>query len=158
MTGPFRTFLSITPKVLESMCNLSSWQIVAPWNHDSSLLCLFSVYYYCTHGQWTCDEAFLQKKSQIIGWFGPNKLWGICGISRNIWPFRLDTIQDFSIKLGIKPRLHILKISIFSLNQVTVRLTKIMNNLFNFIKIQSHFLASKVNKIFLTFFLWRIFD
>ena len=36
-------------------------------------------------------------------------------------------MQDFLIKLGIKPRLHVLKISIFSLNNVTVRPTKIMN-------------------------------
>ena len=32
--------------------------------------------------------------------------------------FRLDTVQDFVIKLGIKPRLHILKKGIFSLNHV----------------------------------------
>ena len=42
--------------------------------------------------------------------------------------FVLDTVQDFLIELGIKPRLHILKISIFSLNHVTVRPIKIMNN------------------------------
>ena len=39
----------------------------------------------------------------------------------------LDTVQDFLIKLGIKPWLHILKISIFLLNHVIVRPTKIMN-------------------------------
>ena len=44
---------------------------------------------------------------------------------------RLETVQDFSIKLGkgIKPRMHILEINIFSLNHVIVRPTKIMNNL-----------------------------
>ena len=47
----------------------------------------------------------------------------------------LDTVQDFLIKLGIKPRLHILKISIFSLNHVIVRPTKIMNNLLKVCKI-----------------------
>ena len=47
----------------------------------------------------------------------------------------IDTVQDFLIKLGIKPRLHILKISIFSLNQVIVRPTKIMNNLLKDLKI-----------------------
>ena len=36
----------------------------------------------------------------------------------------LDTVYDFLIKLGIKPRLHILKISIVSLNHVIVRPTK----------------------------------
>ena len=37
--------------------------------------------------------------------------------------------RDFLIKLGIKPRLHVLKISIFSLNHVIVGPNKIMNNL-----------------------------
>ena len=40
----------------------------------------------------------------------------------------LETVQDFLIKLGIKPRMHIVEISIFSLNHVS--LTKIMNNFF----------------------------
>ena len=48
--------------------------------------------------------------------------------------YALDTVQDFLIKLGIKPRLHILKVSIFSLNHVIVRLTKIMNNLLGHLK------------------------
>ena len=53
-----------------------------------------------------------------------------------LWLCVLDTVQDFLIKLGIKPRLHIvLKISIFSLNHVIVRPTKIMNNLLNVCKI-----------------------
>ena len=39
----------------------------------------------------------------------------------------LETIQDFLIKLGINPRLHVLEISIFSLNNVIVRPTKIMD-------------------------------
>ena len=41
----------------------------------------------------------------------------------------LETFQDFSIKLDIKPLMHLLKISIFSLNSDIIRLTKIMNNL-----------------------------
>ena len=49
--------------------------------------------------------------------------------------YSVDTVQDFLIKLGIKPRLHILKISIFSLNHVIVRPTKIMNNLLKVCKI-----------------------
>ena len=40
---------------------------------------------------------------------------------------RIETLQDFLIKLGIKPLMHLLEISIFSLNNVIVRLTKIMN-------------------------------
>ena len=39
----------------------------------------------------------------------------------------LDTFQDFLIKLDIKPLIHLLEISIFSLNNVILRLTKIMN-------------------------------
>ena len=39
----------------------------------------------------------------------------------------VDTVQDFLIKLGIKPCLHILEISIFPLNHVILRPTKIMN-------------------------------
>ena len=47
----------------------------------------------------------------------------------------IDTITDFLIKLGMKPCLHLVKISIFSLNNVTVRLIKIMNNLLEHFKI-----------------------
>ena len=36
-----------------------------------------------------------------------------------------DTIQDFLIELDMKPHLHLVEISILSLNNVTVRLTKI---------------------------------
>ena len=41
--------------------------------------------------------------------------------------YNLDTLQDFLIKLGIKPRMHLLEISTFSLYHVIVRPTKIMN-------------------------------
>ena len=71
----------------------------------------------------------------------------------------LDTVQDFLIKLGIKPLLfHILKISLFSRNHVIVRPTKIMNNLlkvYNICTFKVIFAASKINRIFLIFlFLW----
>ena len=49
----------------------------------------------------------------------------------------LDTIQKFLIKLDIKPLLHLLEISIFSLNNDLIRLTKIMNNLVKDLKILS---------------------
>ena len=39
----------------------------------------------------------------------------------------LDTVKDFLIKLDMKPCIHPVKISISSLNNVTVRPTKIMN-------------------------------
>ena len=49
----------------------------------------------------------------------------------------LETVQDFLIKLGIKPLMRLLEISIFSLNNDIVRLTKIMNNLVKDLKILS---------------------
>ena len=52
-----------------------------------------------------------------------------------LWP--LETVQDFLIKLDIKPLMHLLEISIFSLNNDLVRLTKIMNNLVKDLKIMS---------------------
>ena len=39
----------------------------------------------------------------------------------------VEFVQDFLFKLGIKPKMHRLEISTFSLNNVIVRLTKIMN-------------------------------
>ena len=39
----------------------------------------------------------------------------------------LESVQDFLIKLGIKPLMHLVEISTLSLNNVIVRLTKIMN-------------------------------
>ena len=49
----------------------------------------------------------------------------------------LETVQDFLIKLDIKPLMHLLEISIFSLNNDLLRLTKIMNNLVKDLKILS---------------------
>ena len=49
----------------------------------------------------------------------------------------LESVQYFLIKLGIKPLIHLLEISIFSLNDDIVRLTKIMNNLVKDLKILS---------------------
>ena len=40
----------------------------------------------------------------------------------------VETVQDFLIKLDVKPLVHLLKISIFSLNNDVLRLPKIMNN------------------------------
>ena len=39
----------------------------------------------------------------------------------------LESFQDFLIELDIKPRMNLMEISIFSLNNVILRLTKIMN-------------------------------
>ena len=59
----------------------------------------------------------------------------------SVGPIPLDTVQNFLIKLGIKPRLYILKISIFSLKHVIVRPTKIMNNLLKVYKICTYVLS-----------------
>ena len=42
-------------------------------------------------------------------------------------PVVIDTITDFQIKLGMAPCKHLVEISIFSINNVTVRPTKIIN-------------------------------
>ena len=39
----------------------------------------------------------------------------------------VDAVQDFLIKLGIKPHMYLWEIGILSLNNVIVRPTKIMN-------------------------------
>ena len=39
----------------------------------------------------------------------------------------VESFQDFLVKLGIKPIMRLLEISTFSLNNVILRLTKIMN-------------------------------
>ena len=51
---------------------------------------------------------------------------------------KLETVQDFLIKLDIKPLMHLLKIIIFSLNIDIVRLTKILNNLVRDLKKQTY--------------------
>ena len=52
--------------------------------------------------------------------------------------------------LNMKPHMHLVEISIFSQNNVTVRLTKIMNNLLERLKILifSHFSVWKIDRIF----------
>ena len=49
----------------------------------------------------------------------------------------LDIVTDFSIKLGMKSHMHLVEICIFSLNHVIVRLTKIMNNLLEHLKLST---------------------
>ena len=46
--------------------------------------------------------------------------WAICN-------WALESVQDFLIKLDIKPLMHLLELSTFLLNNVIVRLTKILN-------------------------------
>ena len=74
--------------------------------------------------------------------------------------FLASQVDDFLIKLGIKPRLHILIISVFSLIYVIVRPTKTMNNLLKVCKICTFkviFWHKKSTESF-WFFFWRIFD
>ena len=47
----------------------------------------------------------------------------------------IESVQDFLIKLDMKPCMYLVEISIFSLNHIVVRLTKIMNNLLRHLKI-----------------------
>ena len=54
---------------------------------------------------------------------------------------KLDTVQDFLIKLGIKPHVLLWEISNLSLNNVIIRPTKIMNRAD---KNWAHFLGNKV--------------
>ena len=53
---------------------------------------------------------------------------------RHILPV-LEPFQDFLIKLDMKPRMHLVKISVLSINNVTIRHTKIMKNLLEQLKI-----------------------
>ena len=81
---------------------------------------------------------------QISSWGGRIHLWFLscswckfrcscCWIHRALFWGMLHTgsgiesVQDFLIKLDIKPLMHLLEISTFSLNNVIGRLTKIMN-------------------------------
>ena len=72
----------------------------------------------------------------------------------------VDEFQDFLIKLGIKPRMHILEISIFSLNNVIVKPTKIMNNFLKDGKTPTFKVIFQHQKSMESFwfFLWRILD
>ena len=65
--------------------------------------------------------------------------------------FVLETVQDFLIKLDIKPLMHLLEINISSLNNDLVRLTKIMNNLVKDLKILSFKVIFQCLKLVETF-------
>ena len=73
----------------------------------------------------------------ITIWRYSNFLEANCNASILIRKCLVMTVRDFLIKLGIKPVMHLLEISIFSLNNDLVRLTKIMNNLVKDLKILS---------------------
>ena len=60
-----------------------------------------------------------------------NSAYLICSTSM------LESVQDYLIKLVMKPCIHLVKISLFSLNHGIVRLTKIMKNLLEHLKIHA---------------------
>ena len=63
----------------------------------------------------------------------------------------LESVQDFLIKLDMKPCVHLVEISIFSLNHVIIRLTQIMNNFLKHLKIRTFkviFLCQKLVESF----------
>ena len=81
----------------------------------------------CLRATFDIKESFLLQPKT---WHGHR----LHCVSSRAW---LETIQDFLINLGIKPLMHLLEISIFSLNNDPVRLTRIMNNLVKDLKILS---------------------
>ena len=64
-----------------------------------------------------------------------------------ILSYILETVQDFLINKDIKPLIHLLEISIFSLNNDLVRLAKIMNNLVKDLKILTFKVIFKYRKL-----------
>ena len=73
-------------------------------------------------------------------------------------PFPIQSFQDFLIQLDIKPHMHLAEISIFSLNNVTVRLTKIMNNLHERLKILIFKVIFQCEKLIVSFQLFFFED
>ena len=71
------------------------------------------------------------------------------------------SFQDFLIELDMKPCMRLLETSSFLLNNVTIRLTKIMNNLLKDLKIlifKVNFQCGKLIESFQKKILWRILD
>ena len=87
--------------------------------------------YYCK--QFSIFQI-ISEKSDTEWKFSRTKLWisffetgSTVPPPFNIMPTpKVDTVQDFLIKLGIKPCMDLLEVSIFSLNIVVIRPTKIM--------------------------------
>ena len=116
---------------------------------ESSILKFGLILYELT---WQEKESFKQdtslikqiylKKAVFLTYSFQYCLMYLCGA--------VDTVQVFLIKLDMIQCTHLVKISIFSLNNVTVRLTKIMNNRLEHIKILifSHFSVLNIGWIF----------
>ena len=97
------------------------------------------------------EAKFWQTKSQkyVLETFHHScfsLLWKVCGVSLHPCDIThaLESVQDFLIKLDMKPCMHQEEISIFSLNHVILRPTKIMNNLLKYLTRRSTF----INEIF----------
>ena len=108
-------------------------------NHALTVLCWTSPYVIstylvtCTVGNW--DKWGVTKTQN------PSR-------SLTSWIiYVLETVQDFLIKLDIKPLMLLLEISIFSLNNDLLMLTKIMNNLVKDLKILSFKVIFKCLKL-----------
>ena len=83
-------------------------------NHIKSMRYLFCVRLF----RYDCSKQHLHT---VVIWFICRHRYSYLGNST------LESVQDFLIKLDIKPLMHLLEISTFSLNNFIVRLTKIMN-------------------------------
>ena len=79
------------------------------------------------------NDVYTRKDLQVV-----HTNFTTCGRGLKLTPFSyeltllryylLDTIQDFLCKLGMKPHMHLVEISIFSLNHVITRPTKIIKD------------------------------
>ena len=68
---------------------------------------------------YACDTSILDSDNQcIFDLTGEHE-------GKELHPI-LETVQDFLCELGIKPPIHLMEISIFSINIVIVSLTKII--------------------------------
>ena len=97
-----------------------------PVVHENSLVLKFEYTLWSVYKIFLCSEYAISKQS--------------C---------QIETVQDFLIKLGVKPLMHLLEISIFSLNIDLGRLTKIMNNVVKDLKILSFKVIFQYLKLFL---------
>ena len=80
-------------------------------------------------GAFTYDVRFLGKVGRQVGPTATDCTKQTYVVKYLIIGQIVETVQDFLIKQDIKPLMHLLKRSIFSLNNDIVRLTRIMNNL-----------------------------
>ena len=87
---------------------------VLAWKGTSIIIFILNSIYQINNTSWIPFWNLRRRQSHLM-------------LCKHFW---LDTVQDLLIKLGIKPCLHILKISILSLNNVIFRPTKI-NNIFH---------------------------